>query len=76
MHITATSIAGARIGLPRWFARSYALVAIWILALSVMLLRGVDKEEHAELPGARASAEAVAESDQQPQGPATPGMSR
>jgi hypothetical protein len=85
--ITATSLAGERIGLlPKWFARSgyvvavlalfsillfawpYALVALWILTMSVLLLRGSDQsdqEADAELPGQRAASEPVAERDQQ-----------
>lgn len=90
--ITATSLAGARIGLlPVWFARTgyvvallslfgivlfawpYALVGLWILGMSVLLLRGSERKEQAELPGQRATAQAVAADEQQP---ATPGSHR
>jgi hypothetical protein len=55
------------------FAWPYALVAIWILALSIILLRGAGTEDQTEVPGQR-SDETIIEGDHQR--PATPGVGR
>jgi hypothetical protein len=70
--IVATSLAGQRSGLPRWFSRSgyvvavlalfsvllfawpIALVGLWMLTLSIMLLRGPKTIRTAEPPVQRA----------------------
>jgi hypothetical protein len=86
--ITATSLAGRRLGLlPAWFTRAshvvavlalfslllfgwpYALVAVWFLTLSILLLRS-PAEGGREMPSPRPDQEALqAEPQQSPTGP-------